>query len=131
MTRLYRSFHPQLAALAIAAALAVTGATLAATGAPAHAAGLVVTGNPAPTARIAYDDLDLRSPAGLARLQARIHAAADKLCVGAGVETLKDRLDGLACRDEAIASAAPQVRRAAGAVASAASNAPIVLALGR
>ena len=109
MNRLY----PRFAALAFAASLAVTGGTLAATGAPAAAADLVVTGSTAPTARVSFDDLNLRSEAGLKRLDARIRAAADRLCIGTGTETLQARLEGLACRDAAIASAAPQIQRAA------------------
>ncbi|MBV8685360.1 MAG: UrcA family protein [Alphaproteobacteria bacterium] len=105
MIRLY----PRFAALALAAAFAVSGATLAATGAPAAAAEMVVTAQP--TARVAYEDLDLRSPAGAARLDARVRAAAEKLCFGTGTVTLQARLEGFACRDAAIASAAPQVRR--------------------
>jgi UrcA family protein len=115
MTRLY----PRFAALALVASFAVTGATLASTGAPASAAGRVVGG--APAARIAYDDLNLRSPAGVKRLEHRVRAAAEHLCVVRGEGALRARLDALACRDAAIAAAAPQVRRAvarAGAASS-------------
>ena len=110
MNRLY----PRFAALALAASLAVTGGTLTATGAPAVAAELVVTGNPAPSARVSHADLNLRSEAGLKRLEARVRAAAAKLCIGTGTETLQSRLEGLACRDSVIAAAAPQIARAAG-----------------
>jgi UrcA family protein len=113
MNRLY----PRFAALAFAASLAVTGGTLAATGAPAFAAELVVTGNPAPSTRVALGDLNLRSGAGLKRLEARVRTAAERLCIGTGTETLRARLDGLACRDAAISAAAPQIARAAGAPA--------------
>jgi UrcA family protein len=122
MTRLY----PRLAALALAASLAVTGATLASTGAPAYGADLVVSG--APTARIAYDDLNLRSEAGVRRLETRVRAAAERVCdVDApATSTLRDRLDSRACRDAAIAAAAPQVRRA---VAGFGTGAPVAIAL--
>jgi UrcA family protein len=106
MIRLY----PRFAALALVASFAVTGATLASTGAPAYAADVVVSG--APVAHIAYDDLDLRNPAGVRRLERRVRAAAEHLCVVRGEGALRARLDALACRDSAIAVAAPQVRRA-------------------
>jgi UrcA family protein len=109
MNRLY----PRFAILAFAASLAVTGGTLTATGAPAAAAELVVTGKSVSAAQVAYDDLDLKNAAGLKRLDARVRAAAERLCIGAGTQTLQDRLEGLACRDAAIAAAAPQIRRAA------------------
>ena len=101
----------KFAALATAMALAVTGATVAAT-TPAFGAELVVNGSTAPTARVHYADLDLRRAAGVAKLEQRIEAAADRLCIGTGVETLSARLDGFKCRDATIAAAAPQVRHA-------------------
>jgi UrcA family protein len=101
----------KFAALAAAMAIAVTGATVAATS-PAFGAELVVTGNAVPTARVSYADLDLRRAAGITRLDQRVAAAAEQLCVGTGVETLKARIDGLQCRDATIAAAAPQVRHA-------------------
>jgi UrcA family protein len=101
----------KFAALATAMALAATGATVAAV-TPAFGAEMVVNGNAAPTARVAYADLDLHSKAGLARLDGRIRAAADRLCTGIGIEALAARLDALTCRDDAIAAAAPQVERA-------------------
>jgi UrcA family protein len=118
----------KFAALAAAMALAVTGATIAAT-TPAFGRDLVVSG--APTARVAYADLDLRSQAGVDRLEGRVRAAADRLCVGIGIETLAARLDGLTCRNAAIEAAAPQVRRAIEkqAFAQAASGGAITLTL--
>jgi UrcA family protein len=101
----------KFAALATAMALAVTGATVAAI-TPAFGADLVVSGNTAPTARVSYADLDLRRAAGVAKLDQRVAAAADRLCVGIGIETLAARVDGLQCRDATIAAAAPQVRHA-------------------
>src|SRR3954464_4691786 len=83
----------KFAALGAIAALGVTGGTLAATSAPLRAAELVVTAR-APAARIAYDALNLRGAPGKARLQARVRHAAETLCVGTGIETLKDRLGG-------------------------------------
>jgi UrcA family protein len=106
MTRLY----PRFAALALVASFAVTGATLASTGAPAYAADLVVSAPP--SARVAYDDLNLRNPAGVKRLERRVRAAAEHLCIVRGEGALRARLDALACRDAATAAAEPQVRRA-------------------
>jgi UrcA family protein len=107
MTRIEFKF----AALAAAMALAATGGVIAAA-TPAFGAGLVVNGSNVPTARVGYADLDLRSRAGVLRLERRVDAAADRLCVGVGIETLAARLDGFKCREKAIAAAAPQVRRA-------------------
>jgi UrcA family protein len=101
----------KLAALAAAMALAVTGGTLAAI-TPAFGAGLVVSATNVPTARIGYADLDLRSRAGVVKLERRVSAAADRLCVGIGIETLAARLDGFKCHKAAIEMAVPQVRRA-------------------
>jgi UrcA family protein len=101
----------KFAALAAIMALAVTGATFAATS-PASGAELVVNGTNVPTVRVGYADLDLRSTAGVARLERRVAAAADKLCIGVGEEALADRLAGFRCRDATIAAARPQVRRA-------------------
>src|SRR3954466_10333303 len=67
----------KFAALAAVMAAAVTGATLVAAS-PAFGADLVVN---APTARVSYADLDLGSPAGVAKLEHRVSAAADRLCI--------------------------------------------------
>jgi UrcA family protein len=107
----------KFAALAVVMAAAVTGATLVAAS-PAFGAELVVNGA-APTARVSYADLDLASQAGVAKLERRVSAAADRLCVGIGIETLTARLAGQTCRDAAIASAAPQIQRAVAKYATA------------
>jgi UrcA family protein len=104
MVRLKLTFLAAAAAMAAGVAIAATS--------PAFSHGLVVQGAAAPSARVAYADLDLSSPAGVARLEGRIHAAADRLCIGDGVETLHAKLDAFACRDQAIAAADLQVRRA-------------------
>ena len=122
--------HTRFAALALATAFAVSGGTLAAIGAPAAAAEIVVTGTPAPAARVHYDDLNLRSAAGTKRLEARIRAAATRLCFDPGVTTLEAKLDAAACRDATIARAAPQVRRAAAGFGLALAT-PILVAPGR
>ena len=121
----------KFAALAVVMAVAVTGATFAVT-TPAFGAELVVSGTNAPTARVRYADLDLRNPAGVARLERRVSAAADRLCIGIGVETLATRLDESACRDATIAAAAPQVRSAVerAATAQASASRAITLTLG-
>jgi len=120
MIRLY----PRFAALALAAAFAVSGATLAATGAPARAADLAAA--PAPTAHVRYADLNLRSRDGLRRLEARVRTAAERLCPGSRATALAERREGLVCRDAAIADAAPQVRRA---IADFGAAAPTAIAL--
>ena len=99
----------KFAALAAVMAVAVTGATLVAAS-PAFGADLVTRA--APTARVSYADLDLASRAGVTKLEHRVGAAADRLCLGIGVEQLAARLDELKCRQDAIAAAAPQVRHA-------------------
>ena len=98
----------KFAALAAVMAAAVTGATLVAAS-PAFGADLVVN---APSARVSYADLDLASRAGVQKLERRVDAAAERLCVGIGVEALADRLAGAKCRDATIAAAAPQIRHA-------------------
>ena len=105
MTRIY----PRFAALAVAASLAVVTGTLAATATPAFAAG---NGTRTAAARVAYDDLNLQSAGGLRRLDARIRAAAERLCVPNGATTLRERLAAQACLDDAIAAATPQILRA-------------------
>jgi UrcA family protein len=120
----------KFAALAAVMALAVTGATFAAA-TPAFGADLVVNGT-IPTARVHYADLDLRSPAGVAKFEQRVAAAADRLCIGTGVETLAARLDGMQCRDATIAAAIPQVRGAIerASTAQASASRAITLTLG-
>lgn len=102
----------KFAVLGSIAALGVTGGTLAATAAPLHAAELVVTAK-APQARVAYDDLNLASAAGVARLDARIRAAAERLCDANGVRDLGARLAADKCEAAIVAAAAPQAHQAA------------------
>jgi UrcA family protein len=106
MTRLY----PRFAALAAAASLAVAVGTLAATATPAYAA--EGTGARTASVRVAYDDLNLRSEAGLRRLDARIRTAAERLCGRPGTIPLREQRTAEACRDQAIAAATPQILRA-------------------
>jgi UrcA family protein len=102
----------KFAILGSIAALGVTGGTLAATAAPLHAAELVVTAK-VPQARVSYADLNLGNPAGVARLDARIRAAAERLCDATGVRDLGTRLAADKCEAELIAAAAPQAKQAA------------------
>ena len=100
------------AGLALAAALATSAATLGAFPLSAHAApAIVVTAEP--TVRVSHADLNLASPAGVAKLDGRVRQAAERLCeVPAGKSPLKEAQEAKACVDETIAAAQPQVRRA-------------------
>jgi UrcA family protein len=118
----------KFAALAAIAALATTGGGIAALGAPAFAAEVKAPAIVVATVR--YDDLNLKSPAGVERLNARIRAAADRLCIDPGVKGLDATLAGLECRDALIGGAAAQVRAASGADAYAGRGA-VTLARGR
>ena len=118
----------KLAALAVAAALASTGGGIAALTGPAFAAEVNAPATVVATVR--YDDLNLRTAAGVERLNARIRAAADRLCIEPGVKGLDSRLAGIECRDALIAAAAPRVRSAVEGGAIYASNA-VTLARGR
>ena len=120
----------KFATLGALAAIAVTGGTLAATAAPLHAAELVVTAKPA-QARVPYADLNLRSEAGVARLDARIRAAADRLCTGVGIEKLADRFAEARCRTATIAAAAPQVKQAIETFGSRYAEASVPVAAGQ
>src|SRR5438309_8877728 len=102
----------KFAGLAIAAALTVTGGGVAAVTTPAHAEGLTAPAVVAATVR--YDDLNLRSAAGIERLNARIRAAADRLCIAPGVKGLDASLAGLECRDALIEAAGSRVKAIVG-----------------
>jgi UrcA family protein len=105
----------KFAGLAFAAALATSAATLVATGAPAAAATpIVVEATQVPTARIAHDDLNLRTATGVRRLQARVRRAAEQLCVEPHNKSLQVVADGKACVRVAIEQASPQVDQAIG-----------------
>lgn len=106
---------PKCAGLAISAALTVIGGG-AAPIVPARAAG--VEGPAVVIAAVRYGDLDLRSAAGVAQLDARIRAAAGRLCLEPGVKSLDAARAGLECRDALVAAAAAQVRRAVAAAAA-------------
>lgn len=102
----------KLAGLAIAAALTVTTGAIGAVTSPAEAAGMAAPATVVATVR--YDDLNLRTAAGAERLNGRIRAAAERLCIEPGVKGLGAALAGIECRDALIAGASAQVRAAAG-----------------
>lgn len=104
----------KLAGLAFAAALATSAATLVATGAAVAATPIVVEATQVPTARIAHDDLNLRSAAGVRKLQARVRRAARQLCLEPNAKSLQVIADGKACVRVAVEQAAPQIEQAIG-----------------
>jgi len=102
-------FHTlKFAALAAVAALASTGGGIAALTGPAFAAEVKAPATIVATVR--YDDLNLRTAAGVERLNARIRATAERLCIEPGVKGIDASLAGIECRDALIAAAAPRVR---------------------
>jgi|GEM_PF-2378637 len=98
----------KFAALAALAAFASTGGGIAALTGPAFAAEVQAPATVVATVR--YDDLNLRTAAGVERLNARIRAAAERLCIEPGVKGIDASLAGIECRDALIAAAAPRVR---------------------
>ena len=109
----------KFAGLALAAALATSAATLLATGAPAVAATpILVEATQDPTARVVHNDLNLRTAAGVRRLQARVRRAAEQLCLDPHAKSLQVIADGKACVRVAIEQVAPQVEKAIGAEAA-------------
>jgi UrcA family protein len=119
----------KFAALAAAAALASTSGAIAALTAPAVAAEVKAPAVVAVTVR--HDDLNLRSVAGVERLNARIRAAADRLCIEPGVKGLDASLAGIECRDALVAAAAVQVRSAIAATGTDYAAYAVTLARGR
>jgi UrcA family protein len=119
----------KFAALAALAALATTGGGIAALTGPAFAAEVKAPATIVATVR--YDDLNLRSAAGVERLNARVRAAAERLCIEPGVKSLDASLAGLECRDALIAAAAPRVRSAVEDTGSEYAANAVTLARGR
>jgi UrcA family protein len=64
------------------------------------------------TASISHGDLNLASAAGIARLDARVRRAAERLCIDPGVRPLHFAAQARVCVDEAVAAARPQLDRA-------------------
>ena len=77
-------------------------------GGPASARGV----RTASVASISHADLNLTSAAGIARLDARVRRAAERLCIDPGVRPLHFASQSRACVDEAVAAARPQLNRA-------------------
>ena len=63
----------------------------------------------APTARVSYGDLNLATPAGAARLEARLRAASESVCGRAGFRDLAAMSLEHACVARALAGALAQV----------------------
>ncbi len=102
----------KFAGLAFAAALLTTAATLAATGAPVHAAEPGAAPAKVRSVAVHHGDLDLSTSAGLRQLENRVRKAAERLCVNGGTAPLQAAVIARQCIAEAVAGAAPQVRLA-------------------
>ncbi|MDQ4088006.1 MAG: UrcA family protein [Pseudomonadota bacterium] len=72
--------------------------------APAQAQGIEVTAKPVPTAAVSFADLDLGSPAGVARLKNRIETAASGLCRTNAVEPVDMKVARRSCYRHALGS---------------------------
>lgn len=70
------------------------------------------------TAAVSYRDLDLRSEAGIGRLNQRIHAALNMVCGESGTRDLAARGQALACRKAAKDRATASVQLAVAAARS-------------
>jgi UrcA family protein len=79
--------------------------------APAAAENYVASSASDPRATISAADLDLASPAGVARLNDRIRGAAAKLCLTNDVESVETRLARAKCFRTAISSGEWQVEQ--------------------
>ena len=79
------------------------------------AAAAVATATPAmadvKTKLVDYEDLDLSSPKGQARLQTRIRYAVKKVCASPRAFTLAEKQDLNRCEVEAMAAAMPEAER--------------------
>jgi UrcA family protein len=62
--------------------------------------------------RVAHADLDLATDAGVAALDRRIRAAANRLCEAGAARSVIEQRAGMRCRMDAIATAAGQRSRA-------------------
>jgi UrcA family protein len=81
------------------------------------AAPVIMRGSPAPTERVSVADLDLLGNAGKATLQARVRAAAGRVCGSRG-STLADNTRASRCIRIATAGALAQVDRTVAARSS-------------
>jgi UrcA family protein len=84
-------------------------AILAAAG---NAAAQHVSENPPPVMVVTYADLNVGSAAGLHVLQARVHAAASRLCVQVGLKPLEQQMAERRCMSAAISSAQAGIEQA-------------------
>lgn len=78
---------------------------------PASAESIIVSDNPVPHATVSTVDLNLDSPAGVARLERRIEGAASDLCLTQNVEPVGMRLARAKCYHAAVASGKRQIDR--------------------
>ncbi|WBX82994.1 UrcA family protein [Sphingosinicella microcystinivorans] len=114
----------KISAIAFAAAM-----TTAAFAPAAHAMEeTVIEANTArPVAYVKYGDLNLATDAGVKTLHDRVRRAATAMCVERGIRDLRREMAGIACRNAAISSAAPQITAAINnAGTQVASNAPAI-----
>ena len=103
-------FSLKVSGLAFAALLAAGAANLA--GAPAQAQQPIVVEGATPAAVVGHADLNLAADAGVQRLQARIRAAAERLCVEPGTASVQVQVEARNCITATVAAAQPQVRQA-------------------
>jgi UrcA family protein len=78
-----------------------------ATGASAHSSEVIVTSGTG--IHVGYTDLNLRSPAGRARLVGRIRVAAVSLCSDPNIDPLDVRLKRMECYRVAVADGVSQM----------------------
>ena len=73
---------------------------------------VVVTGEPAPSRIVSFDDLNIGSSAGQARLVHRIRAAASDLCLESNKEEVKFAAARKSCYRAAVSSGLKQMNSA-------------------
>lgn len=62
-----------------------------------------------PVVYVSYADLNLSEQAGLERLNRRVRAAATRLCIEPGRQSIADETRDIACRDDALENASRQI----------------------
>lgn len=70
---------------------------------------VTVYGSSAPSVRVSYDDINLASSRGVAKLQNRVRAAASDLCLEPGREDLEFRTARITCYRTASADGLQQI----------------------
>lgn len=93
----------------VIAALAAAGLNIAA---PATAGATIPERAGTASAAVSHADLNLATPAGVSKLEARVRRAAERLCADAGVRPLHLVASSRACVDEAVAASGAQLRSA-------------------